>query len=721
MTFQRQILHQKCMLMRRTLLIFIFLITTYAIKAQKDSLPAVANLLDLSLEQLMNIKVVTASGYMQTTSEAPSTITVITAQQIAERGYEQLEDALRDIPGIDMIHINGYAPTLIYFRGMYGAENLRALLMIDGIVENNILGSNDIAGPAYNLHNAERIEIIWGPVSALYGSNAFGGVINIITKKGADINGLAVQQGFGTFNTRFENIDVGLKKSKFEFNMSGTLYNTDGPKFTNRDPDYAASYVHNAYSFNGSVSYYSKYSKTTLGYRAYKTPMGWGTYANSPTSYLGLPSQGYDNQGIVGILQSNIRGENSGLDDAYLRTLFIQNEWKPTGKISFSSQLIYRETGTADDSYIYVTTNGTKLIRVPITSYSNRFTGALSLNYSPNQKNRFTAGIDFYRDNVEAGVRRTTLDLNTIYLIDGRDTVTNIHATFLPRVYDIRNNAGSYLQYILNTNLLTKTSFTFGARYDHNSYFGDALSPRIAIVNQPSQRLTLKLQYGNAFRAPTNLEIYQVPAGSNFQLKKEKITTYELNVIYSPSDNIRLQANGFRNDLTDVIFLGNLAGLVPDKNPGVINITGVEGIADFVFSKSVTGFANFTFQDANGENLETHISGRLPGVAKIKGNAGITFHVEDLFNINFTENCIGTRQVPRTDPYGPVKGYVLSNLVISTPKLFDSKVTVSFSIHNLFNTKWLDPGFRTADGLLYSTVLEQPGINGLVKIGVHLK
>ena len=131
-----------------------------------------------------------------------------------------------------MIHINGYAPTLIYFRGMYGAENLRALLMIDGIVENNILGSNDMAGPAYSLHNAERIEIIWGPVSALYGANAFGGVINIISKKGADINGLHAEQGFGSFNTSFEKLSMGLRKSKFEFAVAGTLYSTDGPKFS---------------------------------------------------------------------------------------------------------------------------------------------------------------------------------------------------------------------------------------------------------------------------------------------------------------------------------------------------------------------------------------------------------------------------------------------------------------------------------------------------------
>src|SRR5580698_10010695 len=192
-----------------TLTLLFFLTAPPLLKAQNDSTSGVNKLLSLSLEQLMNVKVVTASGYMQPITEAPSTITVITKQQIEERGYDQLEDALRDVPGIDMIHINGYAPTLIYFRGMYGAENLRALLMIDGIVENNILGSNDMAGPAYSLHNAERVEIIWGPVSALYGANAFGGVINIISKKGADINGLHAEAGYGTFNTSVQKILLG--------------------------------------------------------------------------------------------------------------------------------------------------------------------------------------------------------------------------------------------------------------------------------------------------------------------------------------------------------------------------------------------------------------------------------------------------------------------------------------------------------------------------------
>ena len=250
------------------------LLMPFVLAAQNDSIPSVNKLLQLSLEELMNIKVVTASGYLQTTSEAPSTIIVITAQQIAERGYEQLEDALRDIPGIDMIHINGYAPTLFYFRGMYGAENLRALLMIDGIVENNILGSNDMAGPAYSLHNVERIEIIWGPVSALYGANAFGGVINIITKKGADINGLHIEQGFGSFNTKVERVSFGIRNQNLNFLLPVRFIKRIASKSSLTDIlIYSGAYVHNAYSLNGELSYYSKTSKTTLGSSEFIKPL----------------------------------------------------------------------------------------------------------------------------------------------------------------------------------------------------------------------------------------------------------------------------------------------------------------------------------------------------------------------------------------------------------------------------------------------------------------
>src|SRR5690349_14855404 len=271
----------------KALAMVFFLSVPFFSVAQTGAVSSVDSLLQLSLEQLMDIKVVTASGYAQTTAEAP---------------------------------------TPIYFRGMYGAENLRALLMIDGIVENNILGTNDLAGPAYSLHNVERIEIIWGPASALYGANAFGGVINIITKKGGDINGVTAEAGYGSFNTRFQKLSMGLRKANLEFAVAGTLYNTDGPKFSGRDPNYSNSYVDNAKSLNTMVSYYARNSKTTFGFRYYNTPMGYGTFFNSPTVPLGLPTPENHNRGLIGIISSNFNGEKGGLASYYLKTWYLQNE-----------------------------------------------------------------------------------------------------------------------------------------------------------------------------------------------------------------------------------------------------------------------------------------------------------------------------------------------------------------------------------------------------------
>ncbi|HLX91084.1 MAG TPA: TonB-dependent receptor plug domain-containing protein [Puia sp.] len=454
--------------------------------SQIDSSQEVNKLLNLSLEQLMTMKVVTAAGYLQPATEAPSTITVITKQQIEERGYDQLEDALRDVPGIDMIHINGYAPTLIYFRGMYGAENLRALLMIDGIVENNILGTNDMAGPAYPLHNIERIEIIWGPVSALYGENAFGGVINMITKKGGDVNGIHADQSFGSFNTTSERINFGIRKSNLEYAVAGSLYSTDGPIFSNRDPEYSASYVDKAYSLNATISYYTDNSKSTIGYRTYRTPTGFGTYSNSPTVYLGLPPQGYDNKGVLGILQRNIDGQRPNLDDAFLRTIFAEHQYKPNDKLNLIGRLVFRETGTGDDSYVYVTIDGRRLIRTGVATYSSRVLGQLTGNYNLNQNQIISAGLEFYQDNVEQGARRSTLDTTKVFVLDGRDTVLNLNSTFLPRLYTIRNNFGSYVQFVQKTEWLGKTDFTLVPGTTEIAILGTLLVPGLLSLIIPS-------------------------------------------------------------------------------------------------------------------------------------------------------------------------------------------------------------------------------------------
>lgn len=700
-------------------------IAPFILRSQVDS--TVNTLLDFSLEELMNLEVVSASVSGQKLSNAPSTMLIITAQQIEERGYEELSDALRDVPGIDFIHINGYAPTLIYFRGMYGAENLRALLMIDGIPENNISGTNDMGGPAYSLHNVERIEVIWGPASALYGANAFGGLINIITKKAEAMNGITIQRGQGNLNTSFEKAAFGMKKAGFDINFSGTLFRTDGPLLKERSQNYTGSYVDNAYSFSSSIGYTSAKCRAIIGYRAFDTPMGWGTLLNTPTKFLGLPSQGNGNVGTVGILSEDFRGEKPGRYEPFSRTSFIQNTYTPNSKLSVFTMAEYRETGISEKSYSYITVDGKNLYRLPSAQYANRWGGKISSTYSISELHKISVGAEFYQDNLEEGSRKLNLDTNH-YTVNGQFKVTGLYSTFMARKFVIWNNFGSFLQYELHTKWLRETHVTIGTRYDINSKYGNPISPRIAVINQPTDKLTFKLLYGTAYRAPTITEIDQFRSNlgtrnnlANSDLKPEKVRTYELNVIYNPVKELLLQLNAFRNELTDIIILTSLetVGYTQNQNLGTAYVNGVEGKMDISFSKRIKVFANFTLQQ--GEQTAKHFSQNdttfdIPNIAAAKGNVGLTIYAAELFNVSLIGNWVGKRNVLGSNPHGPVDGYFITNAAINTHRFFNDHVYVSLTVKNLFGVKYLDPGIRAADGLLYSTVLEQPGITGIFKI-----
>jgi outer membrane receptor for ferrienterochelin and colicins len=717
--------------MKTTIGLFLFFLAPFILLAQEDSSQNVKVLLDYSIEELMNLKVVSGSAAVsgQKFTEAPSTMLVITAEQIEERGYEELGDALRDLPGIDFIHLNGYAPTLIYFRGMYGAENLRALLMVDGIPENNIAGTSDMAGPAYSLHNVERIEIIWGPSSAVYGANAFGGLINIITKKGGKINGLSVQRGQGNMKTSFEKAAFGLKKGKFDLTFSGSLFRTDGPVFKTRTPNYSGSYVDNAYSFSSAIGYTSAKCKAEIGYRMFDTPMGWGQILNSPTQFLGIPSQGNGNIGTVGILSENFRGERSGRYEPYSRTGYMQNTYSLNSKWSIFSLVEYREAGISEKSYTYITVDGKNMYRLPTARYSNRWGGKVSTTYALNEMHKISLGVEFYQDNLEQGSRKVNLDTNK-YTVNGQFKVLGIYSTFQPRSFVIWNNFGSFLQYELHTKWLRETHFTVGTRFDVNSVYGNPLSPRVAIVNKPTEKTTIKLLYGAAYRAPTISEVEQFNSNlgtrnslANSDLQPEKVRTYEINIICNPIKQILVQLNGFRNELSDIIILTSLqaGNFTQNQNLGKAYVNGVEAKLDVSISKKVVGFVNFTYQSGKQtaqqfEKSDTTFN--IPNIANIKGNIGLTVRVETLFNISLIGNWVGQRSVLGSNPYGPVDGYFITNLAITTHKFLQNRIYASLAIKNLFNVNYLDPGPRSADGMLYSTVLEQPGIMGIFKLGL---
>jgi outer membrane receptor protein involved in Fe transport len=258
-----------------------------AASAHAETLPADNPLVELSLEDLMNVTV-TASRRMQTIADAPSTVYIITAEDIERFGFVDLKDALKLVPGM-IVEDASYGQLYGGQRGFTGTFN-KTLIMLNGREMNNLLAGEAFIGPQFPLHNVKRIEVIAGPGSALYGANAFAGVINIITRTPDDdgANNLAYSYGANTTNLatmglsrRFENADLAL---------AARYKRSDGEDFSD--------YVSDLSRFNSAVFRASngwsrlpdgQYYNSTTG-QVFRTPKTHGDRFENPeeASFLDL-------------------------------------------------------------------------------------------------------------------------------------------------------------------------------------------------------------------------------------------------------------------------------------------------------------------------------------------------------------------------------------------------------------------------------------------------
>ncbi|MFH1259710.1 MAG: TonB-dependent receptor [Elusimicrobiota bacterium] len=178
---------------------------------------------EISEEELLFRKipsVITASRYEQPINESPSSISVVTAEDIRRSGAVTIPDALRMVSGLDLLTIT-LTDQNIGIRGFNGHMNNTVLVMIDGrSVNEDMYGFVLWETLPIELTDIERIEVIRGPGSALYGANALTGVVNIITKSPAEAEGTLISLRGGNFNTRIGSILHGGKKDKIEYKVS---------------------------------------------------------------------------------------------------------------------------------------------------------------------------------------------------------------------------------------------------------------------------------------------------------------------------------------------------------------------------------------------------------------------------------------------------------------------------------------------------------------------
>lgn len=270
-------------------------------------------------------KVAIVSKKEERVQDAPATIYVVGDKEIKERGYMFLHDLLRDVPGFDFINDLGTYGMMAIQRGVDTPENNKTLIFIDGIPTNNPSQGVSYMSYQFALHNVKRVEILWGPASALYGANAFSGIINIVTKTADDLEaeGKLGHVSAGTIIPRVSQ-SAAPAGMYFDFLLGGKMWeDTDAAKVTvsghyirsDYGPDYGRRhsvqpggaalteyYVPNIGAmpilgdYNAQIRF--DYKGLTLGARAWYIMSKQGGFASYNASAVDLAYWGFQGQDV---------------------------------------------------------------------------------------------------------------------------------------------------------------------------------------------------------------------------------------------------------------------------------------------------------------------------------------------------------------------------------------------------------------------------------------
>ena len=197
------------------------------------TLSAQIDVYDYSLEDLMQIEIVSVSKKPEKLNEAPQTAIIITSDEIHQRGYTDIEQIFHDLPGFDISRGYGTEYSQIYQRGYRSNNTDRTLFLVDGIEQNDIWSGSTWIGKQYPINQIDKIEIVYGPATTVYGPNAFVGAVNIVTKKVSDIIknnnhfGVSSHTGYGTWNTFYTDLNFAATYKDLSFILSGRIYQSN--------------------------------------------------------------------------------------------------------------------------------------------------------------------------------------------------------------------------------------------------------------------------------------------------------------------------------------------------------------------------------------------------------------------------------------------------------------------------------------------------------------
>ncbi len=637
---------------------------------------------ELSPEELGQIRVTSiASGTPTPLDKAAAVTTVITSEDIEKMGATELDDVLETVPGL---HVNRSFQAYFAkytFRGISGSTyNPQALLLINGSPLTTIsLGNRYTIWGGMPIKSISKIEVIRGPGSALYGADAFAGVINVITKTAKEIDGTQAGVRAGTFDTYSAWLVSGGEVGSIETALTMEYSTTRGQKEIIESDQ--QSILDGAFGLNDSLAP----GEVNLGRRQFETHFD----AKYQDVSLKVGYQGrYDVETGAGVAQALDPQGQYASNRLIVDLIHTNRDWLENWEVSTQLTYYYGDQDPTTTSVIFPTTFGGAFPNDVLAEPGFKEEHAsiqFSTIYKGIQNHRIRSGVGyFWGDVFETTERKNFLQAPDGSLVPnpgGLEDFSDSDNVWLPE-----NGRTSYFafgqdEWQFSNNWLLTT----GLRFDEYSDFGTTINPRMALVWATTDTVTTKLLYGRAFRAPSILELYAIanPVSlGNPDLNPETIDSYEFAVSYQPTPELQLSGNLFYYRIHDLIlFVGNQA-----ENAGERTGRGTELEANYQASDKVNLIANYAYQQSIDVDTDTDV-GEAPN-HQIYGRVEYEFD-EDTF-ISTQANWVGKQKRVDGDTRSPVGSYVFVDLTLKRKNLGE-RLDLSLSIRNLFDRKAFDP------------------------------
>lgn len=621
--------------------------------------------------------VVGASKYEQKVTEAPSSVSIVTAAEIRKYGYRTLADILRSVRSFYVTSDRNYSYVGVRGFGRPGDYNTRVLLLIDGHRTNDNTYGQALIGAEglLDVDLIDRVEVIRGPGSSLYGSNAFFAVVNMITKRGRDLKGAEVSAEAGSAAAYKGRAAYGDRfNSGVEAIVSASGYDSKGDSLYYREFD-PANRAADARAANGGNTDHTDYDKYTSAFT--KVSAGDLTFSGAYVSRTkGIPTGAFGTD-------FNEPGNKTRDDHAY-------------GDLRFD-----RSLGSGTDL----------VVRVSYDTY--RYTG--DYRYGGIVNKDLGSG-DWW--GTEARLIRTFVGMHRViagaeYQGNVRQDQKNYDAGVTPAYLDDQRRSRSWAAYLQDEIALSdRMALNAGVRYDHYSTFGGTTNPRIAFIVNPDDRSAVKFLYGSAFRTPNDYELYYAsptsvpPLAANPDLKPEKIKTYEAVYEHYVGDSLRAALSGYHYSITDLInqgsdALGNSVFLNVDR----VKANGIELELDNKWPNGIEGRLSYTLQRAEDQETGEPLTNSPAQVGKLNIVLPI---VKDKAGAGIEEQYMSRR---RSLSGAAAAGFSITNVTVFVQPA-GGRLSASASIYNLFDKQYGDP--VSAD--LVQNILEQDGRSYRLKL-----